>query len=82
MILRIYYTCSKDKNEYDESKYAKEIFKSFKSNIEHHLIKKEDNLNLNKIINLTKIQQEPFLNPSIFAHYEVFEWVRNKKIRV
>ena len=72
----------KDKNEYDESKYAKEIFKSFNSNIEHHIIKKEDNLNLNKIINLTKIQQEPFLNPSIYAHYEVFEWVRNKKIRV
>lgn len=71
-----------DKNEYDESEYAKEIFKSFKSNIEHHLIKKEDNLDLKKIINLTKIQQEPFLNPSIFAHYEVFEWVRNKKIRV
>ena len=31
----------KDKNEYDESKYAKEIFKSFNSNIEYHTIKKE-----------------------------------------
>ena len=71
-----------EKNQFDESNYAKEISKSFNSDIRHYFIEKPNKNDFKDLINLTEIQQEPFLNPSIQAHYETFKWVNSKQVRV
>lgn len=71
-----------EKNVFDESEYAKKIYKSFNTNIDHLILKNDQSLSLDSLINLTKVQQEPYLNPSINAHYEVFNWVNKNKIKV